>query len=108
MAALPDIAAALDTPPEVTAMVRREFEKHARLRRLGSEDEEDEDFDVDAAERLREFDDRYRELRLALMESKRATVLRLRHEDRIDDAVLRRIQAHLDLEQVRLTRETLL
>ena len=108
MAVLPDIAAALDTPPEVTAMVRREFEKHARLRQLGTEDEEDEDFDADAAERLREFDIRYRELRLALMESKRATVLRLRHEDRIDDAVLRRIQAHLDLEQVRLTRETLL
>ena len=34
-------------------------------------------------------------------------VIRLRHEDRIDDAVLRQIQARLDIEQVRLSRDEL-
>jgi hypothetical protein len=43
------------------------------------------------------------ELRLALVAHKRATVVRLRDERRIDDTVLRRLQAALDDEEVRLT-----
>jgi CPA1 family monovalent cation:H+ antiporter len=38
---------------------------------------------------------------------KRATVLRLRDERRIDDIVLRQIQARLDVEEVRLSRREL-
>ena len=45
----------------------------------------------------------YAELRLALVAHKRATVVRLRDERRIDDTVLRRLQAALDDEEVRLT-----
>ncbi|NUP50989.1 MAG: Na+/H+ antiporter [Catenulispora sp.] len=113
MDSLPEIAAALGSRPEVAAMVRREAEKHARLKQLDGPDPDDdeqtdEEFDAEAAERLREFDDQYRELRLALLDNKRATVIRLRHEGRIDDAVLRQIQARLDIEQVRLSREELL
>lgn len=42
------------------------------------------------------------ELRRALMLVKRATLVRLRDERRIDDAVLRRRQETLDAEEVRL------
>ncbi|MFD0634498.1 cation:proton antiporter [Catenulispora yoronensis] len=114
--ALPEIADALGTPPEVVAMVAREFEKHARMQQFsggglgGSDDDdadEDREADADAAERLRQIDSQYREIRLALLDNKRATVIRLRHEGRIDDAVLRQIQARLDIEQVRLSRDEL-
>ena len=37
------------------------------------------------------------------MAHKRATVVRLRDEDVIDDTVLRRIQTQLDVEDVRLS-----
>lgn len=108
--ALPDIAATLGTSPEVVDMTRREYEKRMRVSRAGSadaEEEEEEDRDDDAAERIREFDSQYRELRLALLGSKRATVVRLRDEHQIDDAVLRQIQARLDIEEVRLSRAPL-
>jgi hypothetical protein len=43
-------------------------------------------------------------VRLALLTRKRATVVRLRDERRIDDIVLRQIQVRLDIEDVRLAR----
>jgi CPA1 family monovalent cation:H+ antiporter len=43
-----------------------------------------------------------RRLRLALLADKRRAVQRLRHERRIDDLVLQRVQAQLDVEEVRL------
>jgi hypothetical protein len=43
-------------------------------------------------------------LRLALLAHKRATVVRLRDERRIDDVVLRQVQAALDIEEVHLSR----
>ena len=45
----------------------------------------------------------YAELRLALIAKKRQSVLQLRDERRIDDAVLRQVQAQLDLEELRLS-----
>jgi hypothetical protein len=45
-----------------------------------------------------------RELREATLDRKRVTVLRLRDEARIDDTVLRQIQAQLDIEELRLSR----
>ncbi|NUR26575.1 MAG: Na+/H+ antiporter, partial [Catenulispora sp.] len=117
MAALPEIAEALGTAPEVTAMVHREMEKHLRMKQLQADDGDDRDEDEDdgedgadgptTADRLREIDDQYRELRLALLDAKRATVIRLRNEGSIDDEVLRQIQARLDIEQVRLSRDEL-
>jgi CPA1 family monovalent cation:H+ antiporter len=43
-------------------------------------------------------------LRLALLSHKRATLIRLRDEQRIDDTVLRQVQAALDTEEAHLTR----
>lgn len=56
--------------------------------------------DDDAALRRHE---QYVALRLALVAHQRATVVRLRDERRIDDTALRRLQATLDAEEVRLS-----
>ena len=74
---------------------RREYEEHLGL--LGA-DGEDED------EPVRRHDQQYSALRLALLARKRATVVRLRDEQRIDDIVLRHFQTKLDIEEVRLSR----
>ncbi|MEY9892079.1 Na+/H+ antiporter [Catenulispora sp. MAP5-51] len=105
--ALPDIASTLGTAPEIIEMTRREYQKRLNLSRAGDPEDDSEDIDDDAAERLRAFDEQYRSLRLALLGNKRATVLRLRSEHQIDDAVLRQIQAKLDVEEVRLSRTQL-
>ena len=44
------------------------------------------------------------ELRLALLPVKREALIALRHERRIDDVILRRLQARLDLEELRLSQ----
>jgi Na+/H+ antiporter len=95
LAALPKTAAELGTDPDVVERTRLEYEE--RLGVLAS-DGEDED------EPVRRHDQQYSELRLALLGRKRATLLRLRDEQRIDDIVLRHFQAKLDIEEVRLTR----
>jgi monovalent cation/hydrogen antiporter len=45
----------------------------------------------------------YTRFRLALLDRKREVLLRLRHEGTIDDAVARRVQTRLDIEELRLT-----
>jgi len=96
LSAMPRLAAELGTDPEVTARLRREYEKHLRLLRANDAGADDEPA-------LR-YDQQYTALRLAVLASKRATVVRLRDEDRIDDIVLRQIQARLDVEEVRLAQ----
>jgi CPA1 family monovalent cation:H+ antiporter len=95
LAALPDVAAELGTDPEVVERTRREYEEHLHLVHA-------DDDDVD--EQVRRHDQHYAALRLALIARKRATVVRLRDERRIDDTVLRRLQTGLDIEEVRLSR----
>jgi CPA1 family monovalent cation:H+ antiporter len=41
-------------------------------------------------------------LKLALLDRKRTVLLRLRREGTIDDLVVRRVEAHLDLDELRL------
>ena len=82
--------------PDITGRLRREYEKHLRLLHAGDPGADDEPA-------LR-YDQQYTALRLAVLARKRATVVRLRDERRIDDTVLRQIQARLDLEEVRLSR----
>jgi monovalent cation/hydrogen antiporter len=53
------------------------------------------------------YDQQYTALRLAVIARKRATVVRLRDEQRIDDTVLRQVRARLDIEDVRLSRREL-
>jgi hypothetical protein len=57
-----------------------------------------------ATEPALRYDQEYTALRLAVIAHKRDTVLRLRDERRIDDTVLRQVQARLDIEDVRLSR----
>jgi CPA1 family monovalent cation:H+ antiporter len=94
LAALPEVAARLGTDPGVVQRTRREYEKHLRL--LGTESDE-------LAAPVRRAMDDYGALRLELLAHKRATVVRLRDERRIDDTVLRQIQARLDIEEIRLS-----
>ncbi|MYS57160.1 Na+/H+ antiporter [Streptomyces sp. SID6013] len=96
--ALEETAARLGTDPQITERTRREYESHLRVVRAGgSEQDADEHADI-----LRQ-DRQYTDLRLALLERKRATVLRLRDEQTIDDTVLVQVQRRLDIEEIRLT-----
>jgi CPA1 family monovalent cation:H+ antiporter len=94
--AMPQIAAELSTHPDVVERMRHEYEEHMRVLRANRAGAED-----DPAVR---HDEHYTALRLALLAHKRATVIRLRDERRIDDAVLRQVQAALDIEEVHLSR----
>jgi CPA1 family monovalent cation:H+ antiporter len=100
LAAIPQLAADLGTDPEVADRLRREYEKHLRVLRAGEDGADDEPA-------LR-YDQHYTALRLAVLARKRATVLRLRDERRIDDTVLRQVQTRLDIEEVRLSRRELI
>jgi monovalent cation/hydrogen antiporter len=99
LAAIPQLAAGLGTDPEVAGRLRREYQKHLRILRAGEDGADDEPA-------LR-YDQHYTALRLAVLAHKRATVLRLRDERRIDDTVLRQVQTRLDIEEVRLSRREL-
>ncbi|MFJ8021494.1 Na+/H+ antiporter [Streptomyces sp. NPDC096311] len=93
--AMPQLAADLDADPKVVEWLRQEYEAHlatVRARGVGADD--------DPALRHNQH---YTALRLALIAHKRATVVRLRDERDIDDTVLRRLQAALDIEEVRLS-----
>ncbi|WP_410611268.1 Na+/H+ antiporter [Amycolatopsis sp. lyj-109] len=102
LTALPHVSAELGTDQEVTDRLRDEFEERLRVLRARAPEA---DGMVD--EPALRHDQHYAALRLALLARKRATVTRLRDENRIDDTVLRQIQTRLDIEEVRLShRET--
>ncbi len=96
LAAIPQLAANLGTESDVVSRLRREYEKHLRVLHAG-------DDGADDGPALR-YEQQYTALRLAVLARKRATVVRLRDERRIDDTVLRQVQARLDIEEVRLAR----
>jgi len=99
LAALPQLAADLGIDSDVAGRLRREYEKHLRILRASDADADDEP--------ALNYDRQYTALRLAVLARKRATVVRLRDERRIDDTVLRQVQAALDIEEVRLARRDL-
>jgi monovalent cation/hydrogen antiporter len=96
LAALPGLAAELGSDPDVVDRLRREYEEHLQVLQL--------DGDAEADQPVLRHEQHYTALRRAALASKRATVLRLRDEQQIDDTVLRQIQARLDIEEVRLSR----
>ncbi|MET1007388.1 MAG: Na+/H+ antiporter, partial [Propionibacteriaceae bacterium] len=96
--ALPQVAAELGTESAAIDRLRTEFEEHLQVLQA-------RETAGDHPDSVITLDDQYTELRLALLARKRATVLALRDERKIDDAVLREIQAHLDIEELRLTRD---
>ncbi|MEU9786768.1 cation:proton antiporter [Streptomyces phaeochromogenes] len=94
--ALPTVAANLRTDPEVTERLRTEYE--IRLNTLQAT----ETVNTPDADTLVRHHEQDTALRLALLEHKRSAVIGLRDSRRIDDAVLQRVQAQLDVEEVRL------
>lgn len=98
LVALPAAAGLLGTEPEIARRVHAELEEHLTV--LASSDPDTRD---GSATRR---DQQHTALRLALITTKRAAVVQLRDERRIDDSVLRQVQAHLDIEEIRLTRST--
>jgi len=95
LGALPRLAAELSIDDAVRDRVVRETEQHLAAIEADAETE-------DGAETAR-AKDQYARLRLAVMQVKRETVLRLRDDRRIDDTVVRALQAQLDIEEIRLT-----
>ncbi|MFJ7072230.1 Na+/H+ antiporter [Streptomyces sp. NPDC098781] len=96
LSALSDTAAELGTDPEIAEGLRGECETHLETLRAHDAREETQPL----LSRRRQDTD----LRLALLRHKRAAVIRLRDEHRVDDTVLLRIQQQLDSEEVRLAR----
>ncbi|GGM72301.1 putative Na(+)/H(+) exchanger [Lentzea pudingi] len=92
--ALPRLADEVGVSDVVYKRVRAEYEHHlevVRAREAGDEE-------------VAQSEVEYSALRLELIAHKRATVVRLRDEQAIDDIVLRTIQRKLDVEEVRLSR----
>lgn len=94
--ALPEIGRRLGTSDDIIEDMREQYMERLALVDAPAGDDDTERRDHDALE-----------LRLALLAHKRATVIRLRDERRIDDAVLRQVQARLDIEELRLSRHDL-
>ncbi|MFI5952882.1 Na+/H+ antiporter [Cryptosporangium sp. NPDC051539] len=95
--ALPQVVERLHPPDAVVDQVRTEYDRHLRALRAGETD--------DADDRSASDDEtQYLDLRLALIAEEHATIVRLRDADDIDDDVLRRIQADLDVEKSHLAR----
>ncbi|GAA1176255.1 CPA1 family monovalent cation:H+ antiporter [Kitasatospora gansuensis] len=92
LAALDTLAADLGTGPQATDQLRQELQLHLDL--LAAEP-------TGNHPALRQATD-ITTLRLAVIAHKRATVIRLRDTQRIDDSVLQRFQARLDAEEQRL------
>jgi monovalent cation/hydrogen antiporter len=94
--AIEDTAHQLGTDAPVVDRVRHEFDKRRKL--LAADGSGDDPVVL--------HDDQYTALRLALLAQERATLVQLRDEQQIDDIVLRQVQAGLDLEEVRLSRNS--
>lgn len=92
LAALPEVAAALDAPADIVARVRADYEEHAEKARADGDDHAE----PTRAEQLE------RRLRLGVLERKRRAVTEMRDAREIDDIVLRDLQASMDVEEIRL------
>jgi CPA1 family monovalent cation:H+ antiporter len=90
-------AAELGSRELVVERVRHELDKERKLLAAAGADGDPVDL----------HDDKYTSLSLALIARRREALLELRDERQIDDIVLRRVQARLDLEEVRFSRANL-
>jgi Na+/H+ antiporter len=96
--ALDDLAEELGIAPPVVERVRHELDKQRALLEARGADGTDGDS-------VLQHHDQHAALSLALISRRRDALLELRDEQRIDDIVLRQVQARLDLEEVRLLRQ---
>ncbi|WP_375491032.1 Na+/H+ antiporter [uncultured Jatrophihabitans sp.] len=92
--ALEEAAAELGTNEQVQERVRHELDKKRKL--LAADGASDDP--------LVQHHDQYTALRLALLSRQRSALVQLRDAQRIDDIVLRQVQAVLDTEEIRLSR----
>lgn len=98
LAALEETAARLQVSEAVVERVRADYEEHLHALADAHRDGEE----IDAADPVHADHDDYQRLSAALLSEKRAAVVRLRDDRSIDDIVLRRVQARLDAEEIRL------
>jgi monovalent cation/hydrogen antiporter len=92
--ALPVVAGEIGISEELLRRLRKEYEEHAALIEAGGDDE--------GPNKVAERNDKLRRVRLGVLEHKRRAIIELRDQNRIDDIVLREVQAVMDLEEVRL------
>ena len=90
--ALPDIARSIGAPPDMVERIKADYEGHLEELRA----EGDEDRQAVRYERLEH------ELRLAVLQRKRQAVTALRDANKIDDCMLRDLQAGMDIEEIQL------
>ena len=94
--ALPGLAAEQGTTEEVAEQLRTEYDRRLRMLRAGDGRPDD-----GAAG----WEEQYADLRLAVINHKHATVVRMRDDGEIDDEVLLQLQDGLDVEAVHLKGE---
>jgi CPA1 family monovalent cation:H+ antiporter len=92
--ALPVVAAEFGLSEDLLRRLRKEYEEHAALVEAGG--------DAEGSSEVTERSDLLRRVRLGVLEHKRAAIIELRDQNRIDDIVLREVQSVMDLEEVRL------
>ena len=95
--ALDTTATELGSGERVVERVRHELDKQRKLLAAGGAE----------GDPIVQHDDQYTSLSLALIGRRREALLELRDEQRIDDIVLRRVQARLDIEEARVRVRTL-
>ncbi|MDQ6936161.1 MAG: Na+/H+ antiporter [Actinomycetota bacterium] len=93
LAALPRVALELGLDGELVERVRAEYEEHADALRAES---------AEGGLQAMEEREQGRRLRLGVLAHKRLAVTELRDANRIDDIVLREVQAGMDIEEIRL------
>ncbi|GLZ00459.1 Na+/H+ antiporter [Actinoplanes sp. NBRC 103695] len=98
LASLPELAADRGTDDKITDQLRTEYERRLGVLRAGAGDSGG----AEAAEQDRQYAD----LHLAVIGHKHDTVVRMRDQGEIDDAVLVKVQNALDLEAVNLARRS--
>jgi CPA1 family monovalent cation:H+ antiporter len=101
--ALPEAAAELGAPDEVLDGMLTEY--RGRLERL-HRSMDDDHLTLVEVEAEDDETDYAGQLRLAVLPAKREAIIALRDERRIDDVVLRRIQARIDAEELRLSAQS--
>lgn len=98
-AALAHLAKLREADTNQVAEVYDDIQQHYRHRLVALKEEEDNE--EEAAHRAHH--ERFRELSRELLGVERATVVRLRSEDHINDEVLRQLEYELDLSETRLS-----
>jgi CPA1 family monovalent cation:H+ antiporter len=92
--ALPVVAGELGVDPKLLSRLQKEYEEHAAVVTANDDNPTTHD--------LVERSDLVRRVRLGVLDHQRRAVTALRNQNRIDDIVLRELQAELDLQELQL------